>query len=87
MQLVEQACYGMPFILSYKCDGCGQDNSFATSTKVDIPSNGKYWSCNVAAIWGQMSTGGGFYHLEESMGILGVPVMSKQSFVNTEQKN
>ena len=86
MQLVEQARYGMASILSYKCDGCGQDNSFATSTKVDIPSNGKYWSCNVAAIWGQMSTGGGFNHLEESMGVLGVPVMSKQSFVNTEQK-
>ena len=86
MQIEEQACYGMASILSYKCDGCSQDNSFATSTKVDIPSNGKYWSCNVAAIWQQVATGGSFNHLEESMGVLGVPVMSKQSFVTTEQK-
>ena len=65
--------------------GCGENISFATSSKVDIPSSRKYWSCNVAAVWGQMATGGSFNHLEESMGILGVPVMSKQSFIKTEQ--
>ena len=78
MLIGEEARYGMASILAYKCSGCGENISFATSSKVDIPSSGKYWSCNVAAVWGQMATGGGFNHLEESMGILGVPVMSKQ---------
>ena len=32
-----------------------------------------------------MATGGGFNHLQESMGVLGIPVMSKQSFVTTQQ--
>ena len=81
----EEACYGMASILAYKCSGYGENISFATSSKVDFPSSGKYWSCNVAAVWGQMATGGGFNHLEESMGILGVPEMSKQSFIKTEQ--
>ena len=85
MLIGEQARYGMASILAYKCSGCGKHISFATSSRVDIPSSGKYWSCNMAAVWGQMATGGGFNHLEESMGILGVPVMSKQSFITTEQ--
>ena len=85
MLIGEEACYGMASILAYKCSGCGENISFATSSKVDIPSGGKYWTCNVAAVWGQMATGGGFNHLEESMSILGVPVMSKQSFIATEK--
>ena len=85
MLIGEKGRYGLASILAYKCSGCGQTISFATSTRVNIPSGGKYWSCNVAAVWGQMATGGGFNHLEESLGILGVPVMSKQSFVTTEQ--
>ena len=32
-----------------------------------------------------MATGGGFNHLQESMGVLGIPVMSKQSFITAEQ--
>ena len=79
----EAARYGMASILAYKCSGCGENISFATSSKASIPSSGKYWTCNVAAVWGQMATGG---HLEESMSILGVPVMSKQSFITTEKK-
>ena len=29
----------------------------ATSTKVTLPDGNKYWSCNVAAVLGQMATG------------------------------
>ena len=86
MLIGEAAHHGMASILAYKCSGCGENISFATSSKVDILSNGKYWTCNVAAVWGQMATGGGFNHLEEPMSILGVPVMSKQSFITTEKQ-
>ena len=72
-------------VLSYKCRGCEETISFATSTKIKIFSGHNYWSCNIAAIWGQMATGGGFNHLEESMAILGIPVMTKQAFIATEE--
>ena len=38
---------------------------------------------HIAAIWGQMTTGGGFDHLEESIAILGISVMTKQAFIAT----
>ncbi len=34
---------------------------------------------------GQMVVGGGHSHLEEAMSVLGVPVMTKKSFINTER--
>ena len=30
----------------------------------------------MAAVWGQMSTGGGHAHLREAMSVLGVPTMT-----------
>ena len=84
MLIGKAAPYGMASILAYKCSGCGKNISFTMSSKIDIPSSEKYWTCNVAAVWGKNAAGGGFNHLEESMSILGVPVMSKQSFITTE---
>ena len=40
---------------------------------------------NLAAVWGQMSTGGGYAPLQEQMSVLGVPVMTKRSFMKTEK--
>ena len=57
--------------------------SFPASTKVS-GSIGKHWTTNLAAVWGQMTTSGGFNSLQESMSVLGVPVMSKQSFMQIE---
>ena len=42
------------------------------------------WECNLAAVWGQMSTGGGHSKLEETLSVIGVPVMTKKSFIDTE---
>ena len=39
----------------------------------------------MAAIWGEMSTGGGQAPLAEMMSVLGVPVMTKRSFMATEK--
>ena len=36
------------------------------------------------ALWGQMATGGGHSRLEESMGVVGVSVMTQASFISTE---
>ena len=38
----------------------------------------------MAAVWGQMSTGGGHAHLREAMSVLGVPTMTKKAFMATE---
>ena len=43
------------------------------------------WECNLTAVWGQMSTGGGHSQLEEAMSVVGVPVMTKKSFISTER--
>ncbi len=43
------------------------------------------WECNLAAVWAQMSTGGGHSKLQETMSVVGVPVMSKTSFISTER--
>ncbi len=32
-----------------------------------------------------MTTGGGHSQLEESLGVMGVPVMTKRTFINTER--
>jgi len=64
--------------------GCGEELRFATSTKTTGLTGKKYWTNNLAAVWGQMSVGGGFNSLEETMCILGIPVMTKRSFIHTE---
>ena len=43
------------------------------------------WECNLAAVWGQMSTGGGHSKLEETLSVIGVPVMTKKRFNDTER--
>ena len=53
---------------------------FATSKKVKGPRGVSRWECNLAAVWGQMTTGGGHTSLSNTMSVLGVPVMSKGSY-------
>ena len=72
-------------VLSAKCSGCRMEVAFSTSSKVSGLSGGKRWECNLAAVWGQMSTGGGHVPLTETMSTLGVPVMTKKSFMATER--
>ena len=53
---------------------------FATSTKTSGLSGKSYWTNNLAVVWEQMTVGGGFNSLQESLSVLGVSVMTKQSF-------
>ena len=39
----------------------------------------------MAAVWGQMSTGGGHAPLTETVSVLGVPVLTKKSFMATRR--
>ena len=76
---------GLASIISSRCSECGHKVLFKTSRKVKGPKGYPRWECNLTAVWGQMSTRGGHTRLHETMGILGVPVMSKNTFTDTEQ--
>lgn len=41
-----------------------------------VPNEYQLWECNLAAVWGQMATGGGHTPLKETVGVLRVPVMN-----------
>ena len=75
---------GMSSVLSAKCSSCRADIAFSTSHKIGGVGNGKRWESNLAAVWGQMASGGGHARLKEVMSVLGVPVMTKRSFIVTE---
>ena len=76
---------GLASIVSTECTGCGYKINLETSPKVKGPSGYNCWEVNLAAVWGQMSTGGGHSSLQESMAYLGVPVMAKKTFTKTER--
>ena len=81
----ETYCGGLASILSAKCSGCRIELAFPTSSKVSSLGGARRWECNMAAVWGQMVTGGGHAPLEEAMSVLGIPVMAKKSFIATEK--
>ena len=83
--LVGERRDGLASIVSSRSSKCGYNIQLETSTKVRGPKGYQRWECNLAAVWGQMSTGGGHSKLQETMGTLGIPVMSKNSFTSTER--
>lgn len=76
---------GLASILTAKCSGCRLELAFPTSNRVTCIGEATRWECNVEAVWGQMVTGGGYAPLEESLAVLGVPVMTKKAFIATER--
>ena len=40
------------------------------------------WECNLSAVLGKMSTGGDHSKLQETLSVIGVPVMKKKSFID-----
>ena len=81
----EKNCNGLASIMGCKFNGCGQELTFATSTKISGLTGKLHWTNNLAAVWGQMTVGGGFNSLQEPMSVMDVPVMTKRSFVETER--
>ena len=76
---------GLASILSARCSGCRMEIAFPTSSRLPGISKGQRWEVNFAAVWGQMSTGGGYSSLQEQMSAIGIPVMTKRSFMKTEK--
>lgn len=70
---------GLASVFSSCCSMCGHTICLPSSNKVKGPRGYQCWECNLAAVWG-----GGHSHLQETMIIVGVPVMTKTSFTHTE---
>ena len=51
--------HGLASIFGCSCLKCGHTINLETSQKVQGPRVYKRWECNLAAVWGQMCTGGG----------------------------
>ena len=77
---------GFTSILTSYCTGCKKQFSFSTTSKVSGMNGGQYWEANLAAVWGQMITGNGHAPLSEAMAVMGVPTMTKASFVHSEHR-
>ena len=76
---------GLASVLSATCSGCRMEVAFPPSKVTGLGGGSQWWECNLAAVWGQMSTSGGNAPLYEMMSVLGMPVMTKKSFVATEK--
>ena len=77
---------GLCSVLTSHCVGCHTDFKFSTSPRVKGMSGGRYWECNLAAVWGQMATGGGHAPLTELMAVLGIPSLTKKGFMTIEKR-
>ena len=62
---------GLASVLSATCSSCHMEVAFPTSSKVTGLGGGQRWECNLAAVWGQMSTGEGHAPLAETMSCWG----------------
>ena len=72
-------------LLTSHCTNCKEEFPLKTSLRVKGLSGKHCWESNIAAVWGQMSTGGGHSTLVETMAVLGVPTMTK-NFMASERK-
>ena len=73
-------------ILNSRCAGYQEEFQFAASSRVQGISGGCYWECNLAAVWGQMATGEGHAPPTESMAVLGIPSLTKKTFMAIEKR-
>ena len=76
---------GLASILKGHCSVCDRTITLQSSHKVKGPKGYSQWECNLAAVWEEMVTGGGHSRIEETLGVMGVPVMTKTSFINIER--
>ena len=57
--LTGEARDGLASIMSSHCSTCNHTITLETAQKVKGPRGYRRWECNLAAVWGQMVTGGG----------------------------
>ena len=86
MSLFDECCRsGLTSVLCARCSGCDLEMSFPTPTKITGLSGRQRCMVNLAAVWGEVATGGGYTPLQEQISVLGVFVMIKRCFLNTEK--
>ena len=77
---------GLSSLLTPHCTNCRKEFPLKTSSRVKDVSGKHCWESNIAAVWGQISTGAGHSTLVETMAVLGIPTMTKKSFIASERK-
>ena len=80
---------GLSTTLLARCGKCNEEFLFTSCDKIDLKKpDGTIRSThqsNVAAVMGQMSTSGGCNNLEELLCTIGVPSISKTTFIEIER--
>lgn len=71
---------GLASVLSVKCAKCGNKFCIESSKRVKAADGHQQWVVNVAAVLGQMATGGGAISLTCSMAPMNVPAIPKKLF-------
>ena len=77
--------HGLATILKGHCATCNETIHLESSDRVTGPNRKAMWSVNLGAVVGEMYTGGGHSRLQETYAPVGVPVMTKRSFIRTEK--
>ena len=75
---------GLATVLSVKCIKCESKFRIESSKRVKTADRHQRWVVNVAAVPGQMSTGGGATSLTCTMAPINVPGMPKRLYAATE---
>ena len=76
---------GLAAVLSVKCIKCESTFCIHSSKRVKTSDGHQRWVVNVAAVLGQMSTGGGATSLTCTLAPMNVPGMAKRLYTVTEQ--
>ena len=85
------ACYiegetnaGLAVVFSAVCSKCEAHYTIRSSHQITTSDGKKRWAVNMAAVLGQISTGGGHARLNSTLATLDIPGMSKRMFTSTE---
>ena len=71
---------GLVAVSSFECLECGVCINAETQPTSEKIKGTKQHCINVAAVWGSMSTGGGYANLHESLSVLEVPIMQENVY-------
>ena len=77
---------GLASILYASCCGCSKKWNLHTSDKIKGPTGNKRWSVNLAAVWGQMATGGGAQPMNQFLSTVGIPGLPPSTFSLIEEQ-
>ena len=76
---------GLYSVVAAECQGCHKVFHLGGSSKLPVNESFHY-DINVRAVWGEMSTGGGVSHLNESLATMGIPGMTQTTFTSIEDQ-